>query len=346
MTHAEALCAFIKDEISFGRLKAGDRLPTIHELSSMEGLTFRLARGVVERLAREGYVRSRPRLGTFVLPRDVVAFRGRVLFVMPDVDVSSYHVSQIKDALRKSLTKAGYVFVTTVFPQDPRGSLALLSHELTNMPELVMAMYATPCVREYLRKSGANCVFLYGDEPEAGAGAWIRFTSEPAIANFVAHCVRSGVRSVKEVRFDGNDTPDAIQALASKGISSSMMTIRRNNLFGRYEGIVRASYETFLNFPRSRFPDLFLFWDDFVAQGALTAFLKRGVRLPGDVKVVALSNRGLGPVYPEPLTRFECDAVGAGETVASYALAVLAKGRPPPVPLISPNYIFGSTFPY
>ena len=52
------------------------------------------------------------------------------------------------------------------------------------------------------------------------------------------------------------------------------------------------------------------------------------------------------PVYSEPLTRFECDAGEAGEKVAAFALAVLAKGRLPSPPVISPQYVFGATFPY
>ena len=65
-----------------------------------------------------------------------------------------------------------------------------------------------------------------------------------------------------------------------------------------------------------------------------------------DVRLVVLSNRGLGPVHPEPLTRFECDAAAAGDSIARYALAVLAKGRVPRPPVISPHYVFGGTFPY
>ena len=54
MTRADALCGFIKDEIAYGRLKAGDTIPTIKEMSEASGLTFRVALGVVERLAKEG----------------------------------------------------------------------------------------------------------------------------------------------------------------------------------------------------------------------------------------------------------------------------------------------------
>jgi DNA-binding LacI/PurR family transcriptional regulator len=345
-SRADALCAFIKDEIAYGRIKAGEAIPTIKELAEASRLTFRVARGVVEQLAREGYVRSRPRVGTVVLPRDITALHGRVLFVLPDVDACSYHVTMIADALRHRLGAAGYAFSSVVFSQDADIGLTFLKHELSRTPDVAIVIYGTPPVRRCLREAGVRSVFIYGDPPKADEGRWIRFSAEHAIANFVRHCVRAGVKRVTEVRFEGNETPDARQALASKGIKCSWMTVPRMDGLGRYEGIERSAYNAFMSLPRASFPDVFLFWDDFVAQGALTAFLGRGLAIPNDVKVVTLSNRGLGPVYSESLTRFECDAAEAGEKIAAFSLALLAKGRRPPPPVISPQYVFGATFPY
>ncbi len=345
-TLADALCAYIKDEIVRGRIKAGEPIPTIKDLAAASGLTFRVARGVVERLAREGYVRSRPRLGTVVLPREVTALRGRMLFVLPDVDACSYHVTMIADALRKRMGAAGYAFSTVVFSQDDRIGLTFLRHELVRTPEVAIVIYGTQPVRDCLRETGVRSVFIYGDQPKREEGRWIRFSAEEAVANFVRHCVRAGVKRVTQVRFEGNDTPDARPSLAAKGVKCGWMNVPRMDGLGRYEGIERSAYNAFLNLPQSSFPDVFLFWDDFVAQGALMALLGRGTRIPEDVKVVTLSNRGLGPIYPESLTRFECDAAEAGDKVAAFALALLAKGRVPPPPVIAPHYVFGRTFPY
>jgi len=345
-TPADALCGFIKDEIAYGRVKAGEPIPTIKELAAASGLTFRVARGVVEELVREGYVRSRPRVGTVVLPRDVMTVRGRVLFVLPDVDACSYHVTMIADALRHRLGAAGYAFSTVVFSQDRRIGLSFLRHELVRTPDVAIVIYGTQPVRKCLCDAGVKSVFIYGEEPDVADGQWIRFSAEEALANFVRHCVRAEVKRVTQVRFEGNETPDAKEVLAENGIKSRWLTIPRMDGLGRYEGIERSAYNTFLGMPRSRFPDVFLFWDDFVARGALTAFLGRGLKIPNDIKIVALSNRGLGPVYAEALTRFECDASEAGEKVAAYALSLLAKGRLPPPPSITPHYVFGRTFPY
>ena len=346
-TRADALCTFIKEEIAFGRIKAGDSIPTIKELAEESGLTFRVARGVVERLVREGYVRSRPRVGTLVLPRDIPVLHGRVVLAMPDVDVSSYHVMQIADVLHRRMTEAGYMFSTVAFSQDAREELTFLKYELSRTPDLVIAIYAPPHVRSFLRGTGTSCIFTYGDQPEEGLeDRWIRFSADEALANFAAHCKREEVRSVIEVRFEGNECPDAQPALAAEGIDSIRMTIPCRRELGRCEGIERSAYETFLAMPYREFPDLFLFWDDFVAQGALTAFLKRRVHIPDDVKIVALSNKGLGPVYTDSLTRFECDAADTGEKIAAFAQSVLSKGRLPPPPVIKPLYVFGRTFPY
>ena len=345
-TRADALFGFIKDEIAYGRLKAGDTIPTIKELATASGLTFRVARGVVERLAREGYVRSRPRVGTVVLPRDAMVLRGRILFVLPDVDACSYHVTMIVDALRRRLGAAGYAFSTVVFTHDRQIGLSFLKHELIRTPDVAIAIYSTKPVRKCLREAGVKSVFIYGEEPSKEDGRWIRFSAEEAIASFARHCVRAGVKRVLQVRFDGNDTPDASKTLAAKGVKSEWLTVPRIDRLGRYEGIERAAYNAFMDLPRSRFQDVVLFWDDFVAQGALTAFLERGLRIPHDVRVVSLSNRGLGPVYSEALTRFECDATETGEKVAAYVLGLLAKGRLPQLPVVAPHYVFGSTFPY
>ena len=343
---ADALVSFIKDEIAYGRLKAGDLIPTISELSKGTGLTFRVARGVVEQLAREGFVRSRPCIGSVVMARDVNALRGRVLFVLPDVDACSYHVTMIADSLRHRLCAAGYAFSTVIFSPDKRIGLTFLKHELARTPDVVIAIYSTAAVRRCLRAAGVRSVYIYGSIPKKERSRWVRFSAGEAVGDFADHCVRAKAKRVMQVRFEGNDTPDAKATLARRGIRCGWIIVPRMDGLGRYEGIERSAYNLFLALQRSAFPDVFLFWDDFVAQGALTAFLGRGLRVPDDVKVVTLSNRGLGPVYSEALTRFECDAAEAGEKVAAYALSLLAKGRRPSPPVIEPHYVFGRTFPY
>ena len=346
-TLVDALCSFIKEEITFGRVKGGDKIPTIGEISKATGLTFAQARRVTETLAKEGYVHSRPHAGTVVLARGGNVLRGRVLAVMPDTDVGRYHPSQLVDVVNRKLTAAGYAFSTITFSTYEDEDLAVLKSELLRATDLVIAARATPQVQKCLEEAGVNHFFVYGDKPESDDRPWIRFAPETALSQFADHCARAGVKHVVQVRFEGNETIDAQPALAERGIDCSWMSVSHNEKgWGRFDGIVYSGYETFATMPRESIPDLLLFWNSFFTQGAIMAFLARGIRLPEDVKVVALSNAGVGPVYIKPFTRFELDPVQVGEKIADFALAVLARGRIPPPPQIAPQYIFGETFPF
>ena len=346
-TLEEALCAFIKQEILFGRIKGGDKFPTISEIGKMTGLSFGKARVVVNKLAREGYVRSRPHIGTVVISRGKRALRGRVLFVLPGDDICRYHPARAMNVLSRRMTAAGYAFSVATFSLDAGEDLAFLKSDIVRETDLVIAVRATPKVQKCLAEAGVNHIFAYGDKPKDSARPWVRFSPETAISQFADHCARAGVKRVMQVRFEGNETLDAQSALAKRGIDSFWMTVSRGGGGrGRFDGVVFSSYEAFEAMPRIRIPELVLFWNMFVTQGAVTAFLDRGIRLPEDVKVVTLSNTGAGPVYTKPFTRFEVDPMDAGEKLADFALAVLAKGRIPSPPQISPHYIYGATFPF
>lgn len=207
-------------------------------------------------------------------------------------------------------------------------------------------MYAAKHLERLVAASGFPFAVIYGDAP-SGPNAWaLPFDASEPIGMFVNHCRKTGVKSVTEVRLKGTDWPTTAAQLSEVGIRVRQRAIKPLTEYGRYEDIERAAMEDFLSMQKEEFPDLFLFWDDFVAQGALTALLARGVRIPEDVKVVVQTNKGLGPVFPQSLTRFECDGAVIGEKVAAFVLGVLQKGRLPPIPKLSPTYVFGKTFPW
>ena len=343
----DALCRFIKEEITFGRITGGEKLPTIGEWCKATGLTFAQARRVTECLAREGYVCSRPHVGTVVLSRKGNVLRGRVLFTLPDIDMGRYHPSQIIDTLSRRLTAAGYAFSVATFSLDAADSLAVLKSELLRATDLVIAARATPQVQKVLAESGVDHFFLYGDKLESNDRPWIRISIEDALAQFADHCLRAGVKHVAQVRYEGAETLDAQPALAERGIDSSWMTISCSKEgWGRFDGIVHCGYEAFAAMSRTSIPELLLFWDGFFTQGATMAFLARGIKIPEDVKIVTLSHVGIGPVYVKSFTRIEINPVEAGEKVADFALAILTRGRIPRPLQVKSQYVIGETFPF
>jgi DNA-binding LacI/PurR family transcriptional regulator len=270
-----------------------------------------------------------------------------VLAAVPDADVSRFYRAQMLETMRRKFSAAGYAFSIVTFPLHGGEGLAALKLELLRATDFAIAMRATPAVQKCIRESGIPHVYAFGDKPKAGGQPWIRFSMAPALSLFADHCARAGVKRLAQVRFEENGMFDAQPALGQKGIECSWLEIpRQGNGSWAFEDSVRQSYETFAAMPRRDFPDLFLFWTSFLAQGAITAFLERKIHMPDDVKAVSLSSVGLGPVYSRPFTRIEINPVEAGEKLAAYALAVLAKGRLPRPPLITPKYVFGRTFPF
>ena len=343
----DALCRFIKEEITFGRIAGGVKLPTIGEICKTTGLTFAQARRVTECLAREGYACSRPHVGTVVLSRGDNVLRGRVLFILPDEDVGRYHPCQLIDIVGRRLTASGYSFSVASFSRNANDRLAFLKSELLRATDLVIAARATPQVQKVLAESGVNHFFVYGDKPESDGRPWIRFSPEEAISQFADHCQKAGVKHVVQVRFEGGETLDAQPALTERGICCSWMDISRSKAgWGRFDGIVHCGYETFAAMPRTSIPEIFLFWNSFFTQGAIMAFLAHGIIIPEEVKIVTLSNTGVGPVYIKPFTRFEINPADAGQKIGDFALSILTRGRIPRPPQIKPQYVIGETFPF
>ena len=347
MTLSDALCGFIKDEITYGRIKGGEMLPSIGEIAKATGLSFHMARKVIERLAREGFVNSRPHVGTVVRSRGENVLLGRILVALPAEDVCRFYPAQLFDTMRRKLSSAGYATSIVTFPLDAKAPLTELKSELQHSTDLVLAMRATPKVQKCLAESGVRHIFAYGDKPKADDSLWIRFDQEDMISIFADHCAKAGVKRVVQVRFERNEHLDVGPALAERGIDSTSMTISHEEAGpGRFDGILHCAFKMFSELPLSDMPDLLLFWNAFAAQGALMAMLDRGIRAPDDVKVVTVSHKGFGPAYTKPLTRFESDPAEAGETISEFILAVLAKGRIPAPPVIAAHYIFGATFPF
>ena len=343
------LSAQIRDaivgEITTGRLRAGEKLPTMQEIAKGAGVSFRTARNVIERLAREGYVASRPGIGTVVAPKNLTIWRGRVLFVMREEDGMSYYAHQVMGEVRRRLHEAGYLLLNAIASRRPDGDREELRALLGLSVDFAIVMYDSPYVEAALAEVGIPYVVVCG-EGKSRKNAWqMPFSPGAAIDAFVAHCRKRKVKRVTQVDFDDNLIRPMDRALAAAGIETDHVLVRSRPEFGRFAGIEAAAFEKFRDYPRKKYPDVFFIWDTFVARGFFMALQNLGVRIPEDVFVVAQTNRGLGLSSPCTVTRFEADGVTDGKTVAEFALASLQKGRIPKVPSVGRTYVIGGTFP-
>ena len=91
-----------------------------------------------------------------------------------------------------------------------------------------------------------------------------------------------------------------------------------------------------------RLPDAIFFYDDYLAAGGLIALAATGLRVPEDIHVATIANKGLGPVWFRPLTRLEYDPVGNARLIGDYVLKLLA-GKTATPPALQLKFIEGKT---
>ena len=95
---------------------------------------------------------------------------------------------------------------------------------------------------------------------------------------------------------------------------------------------------------RSWLPDVLYFSDDFLCYGAMTAMLTHGIRVPEDVHVASLANKGHLRAYRTTLTRVEYDAEAMGDKAADVLLEYLRNGDFTQGCVLSAAYRIGGSF--
>jgi DNA-binding LacI/PurR family transcriptional regulator len=170
-----------------------------------------------------------------------------------------------------------------------------------------------------------------------------------------AHCAACGARHVllaglpakRDIHLDDDELRAALEG---HFIETRRIEIGRKGVDMRTEEILQ---ETVAYFARATAggaldvhgfrPDMVVFLDDYVAQGALLIFTAAGIRVPEDLQVISMANKGLGPVWLKPLTRFEVDAAKEADAIAELAVACLRDRTRRHVRKSSVTFIEGAT---
>lgn len=343
----------VRDAIASGQFKAGVVLPTIVEWANLLNVSIRVPEAAVAALVREGLITARKRVGCVVAPKRIeTVWCGRVVAVVPDGD-HVYYQNVLVGRLRARVAEAGYLFSQTTVIRNSEGNYDTrqLRHELAARPDFVLLVENRPDLERLLSESGvAFGVFGNKECTLPGCVANFHHGSEAAVALLAEHCRRVGVKRALQVTKSTGGTFDALAALQGAGVEVETFTTPVFHKFGRAEGTTRGALAAF----RSRFaslgsawlPELVVFTGDYVASGALVAMQEAGVRIPDDVKVVSLANKGLGPVFPVPLTRIENDPMTHGDILAGAVCAFLrGKSIRRRSSGMGSRYIVGESFP-
>ena len=338
-----------RQAIETGYYKAGDILPTLHELAHAFGTSLRVPREAISRLKAEGLVDPRQAIGSMVVGRRSALWLGHVLFILCDAP-GSYYANVLAGELQGNLTQAGYLFTRVTLLDKPGGfdEGALDAALAQNISLAVLFCNRTNRIPRKLNRRGVPFMEIRGGERSAPpkCSSLIRFALDVGLEEFVLDCRNAGVKTVLQVCFRGECDIDAVPSLEAAGINVRREVFTAPPGFGRLEMIKRRAFKRFksiLSISRIK-EDVVLFTDDFLADGALLAFVEAGISVPEDVKVVSFSNAGFGPVFVKDLTRLEMDPRAHGEAVSRHLLAALS-GEHVPSDLILPSvYRKGMTF--
>lgn len=344
------VAAGLRAAIRTGFYQAGEILPPVRDLAEILEVSKGIAEQAVVMLREEGLISPRPAVGSVVCDPDRPLWKGQVLVVVPPA--SNVWDNALSAIIRDEFTANGYLAQTVTVPRKPNGrfDFSLLELMLRQQTDLVVQLHDKTEISNWLSMHGAAFVrqtaHKTGRSPRGCAGV-IRWNCDSANAAFAAHCREAGVEELTVMSAWNVDS--VVEALQSEGVKVNAWPVETPP--GASGSIVAQYALEFMNAKLaersiSTLPKALFFDDDYVASGALTAMLWKGVRVPESVRVATFSTLscGSGLVSPVPLTRTEVDPIACGRTIAGTVLDYLRTGIFPSDVTIGPAFIKGKTF--
>ena len=202
--------------------------------------------------------------------------------------------------------------------------VAMMNMMLDTSVRLVVLFEASPQLAAHVSKLGIPFVEVRPHSPSAEAVFSVGDDLSGALSELAWTMKSAGVRTV----LSAYQHP-SVQDLFSSGLERAGMQVSRlyvRPIGGRnvQECIQRAGLNTFMKVLSNGGvkEDAVICNDDYLAAGILSALDWKNVRMPCDIRFATMSNKGLGPVHPQNLTRIEYDparsGIFIGETVSTY----------------------------
>ena len=319
----------LKNAIARGYYKPGDTLPASRELAPMLGVSRIVTAAALRRLADEGWVDARPRIGSVVRDRSAKRWRGRVVMAFPD-GYDNYLQTVLTAELRETLLHEGYLFEEAIVKRAAGGyDFSNIEVALSQSADLAVSMYARKEIMDFFAGRGVPYAICgeVSRKPLRAVGV-TRIDFNKAVPDFVAACGAAGVKRVIEVSWFAGMC-GVVGALKKAGIAAQKMRIDVDTSKGRFFAVRKAGMDTFARLiasGRLSRESLYFFSDDYLASGALAALSYAGFKSPQDIRIATWANAGLGPVYPRELSRMEFDPVGTAKEVSAAVTAYLKTG--------------------
>lgn len=315
----------LRTAILDGYYGPGETLPSIKEMATALGVSRIVTETAVRRLGEEGYTAPRPRVGSVVLDRGGIRWRGSVLLIERD-GPAQYYTGVLGGTLSHRLMCAGYQVVKVPMLGDvpKRVRTACLESVLRHRFDLAVLIGGSGLIERRLSASRVKYIVVGAGKALPGCIGRAEFEHDAALGALAESIRRRGVKSVWEVGFADNMclTPH----LRKLGVAVEQWDLEIPGDLPspeRVERLAMGKVGERLAHGRGKLPGLVFFNDDFIASGALKAMSAAGLRIPEDVRVAAWANAGSGPVWPAPLDLIRMDPKSHGDKIADGVLACL-----------------------
>lgn len=335
-----------------GVWKTGECLPSRSELARKLYVSENVVRSAFAKLKAEGLILPRPKRGCEVLRKASGRMRGRVLFVLGE-DPGAYHASIFSSTLCMELNAFDVKCTCVAVPVFARSrpDFSWVKESLDEKPDIVVvesnARLAPGLVR-LLENSGLPYVMIMSVAFKCGSHclATVGYDVKKALDAFVRDCQASRIMSVCQFGYGKDSVLSPLSRLSKVGIATEELSASNVGSFEDFETVQRKAVAAMRQrLAKAPLCDLIFFVDDYLAMGAVPVLLEHGVRIPEDVKIVSLANKGFGPVFPKSLARVEFDFAAEAKRLADGLLEWFKTERFPAYEGICPNYVRGETFP-
>ena len=318
--------------IRSGAYPDGMPLPGFRKLAKLFGVSLITVQNAMKRLCREGLLEARPRIGLRVCCSGHRFWKGSVLGIKAGPP-GMYFASVIEDSMSSVLRRNGWLYASVqVSPQMNDADVTTLNRMMDASVRFVVLLTTSPQLVAFVSKSGVPFVGVQSRKVMEGAAFAIGSDLPDALSELARAMRSASVKTVLSVYQHPAVRNSFADRLENEGMKVRRMFVRPVGGRNVQECIQRAGLQAFNRILSNGGikEDAVVCNDDYLAAGILSAFDWHGVRMPQDIRFATLSNKGLGPVHMQDLTRIEHDPAQSGVRIGEAVLVYLESGKAKP----------------
>ena len=354
LTLTDQVFVGVRANILRGYWKAGRPLPTRKDFVRELGVSGNVVQRAMAKLAAEGLIVSRPRLGCMVRCASGRRIRRLVLNISAGRDCS-FSQFCFFHALQEKLAQAHVQCVSTSLPRRRTGRFdySFLDYELTRNPDLMVVTVGAMEVESLSRRLDRMSVpyIMMGAAPKFPAhhpnflAARKQPDTQSLLKPFVDDCRAARIRSVLWIAWSEHDLLDPRPMLERAGVCVETLPLSLDESCENFDNLFVAVGAAMRGrLARGPMCDLIFSTDDYLTKGILPVLLESGLRIPEDVRLVTFRNKGGGPAFTKPFACIENDPKTRGESVAEDILKWFKTGEMA-LSASALAYVRGATFP-